>query len=434
MNISVFGLGYVGCINAGCLAKEGHTVIGVDKDLNKIELISNGQSPVIEKDLQELISKYSSNGKITASMNYHEAIMNSDLSFICVGTPLSDEGKLSMDSIYSVAEEIGNSLKKKESFHIVSIRSTVLPGTTDKVIKIIENSSKKKHDEEFTVVMNPEFLREGTGIEDYFFPPFTIIGSTSDTAIDTLKIIYENIEAEIKIVDPRIAELIKFVSNSFHALKVSFSNEVGNICKSLGVDSHVLMDLFCLDDKLNLSPYYLIPGFAYGGSCLSKDLRSLVEIAKENNLTIPVLENIESSNLSQKKKALKLINSAKKKYIGFVGLSFKSGTDDLRESPTVELVLSLSKNGHKVIIYDKNINLMQLTGSNRAYIMNRIPDIADMMVSDFHSLIEKSEVVVATQEFEDFENTIEKYPNKIFIDLARNTNRLSGGNYHGICW
>jgi GDP-mannose 6-dehydrogenase len=280
MNISVFGLGYVGCINAGCLAKEGHTVIGVDKDLNKIELISNGQSPVIEKDLQELISKYSSNGKITASMNYHEAIMNSDLSFICVGTPLSDEGKLSLDSIYSVAEEIGNSLKKKESFHIVSIRSTVLPGTTDKVIKIIENSSKKKHDEEFTVVMNPEFLREGTGIEDYFFPPFTIIGSTSDTAIDTLKIIYENIEAEIKIVDPRIAELIKFVSNSFHALKVSFSNEVGNICKSLGVDSHVLMDLFCLDDKLNLSPYYLIPGFAYGGSCLSKDLRSLVEIAK----------------------------------------------------------------------------------------------------------------------------------------------------------
>jgi GDP-mannose 6-dehydrogenase len=434
MNISVFGLGYVGCINAGCLAKEGHTVIGVDKDLNKIELISNGQSPVIEKDLQELISKYSSNGKITASMNYHEAIMNSDLSFICVGTPLSDEGKLSLDSIYSVAEEIGNSLKKKESFHIVSIRSTVLPGTTDKVIKIIENSSKKKYDEEFTVVMNPEFLREGTGIEDYFFPPFTIIGSTSDTAIDTLKIIYENIEAEIKIVDPRIAELIKFVSNSFHALKVSFSNEVGNICKSLGVDSHVLMDLFCLDDKLNLSPYYLIPGFAYGGSCLSKDLRSLVEIAKENNLTIPVLENIESSNLSQKKKALKLINSAKKKYIGFVGLSFKSGTDDLRESPTVDLVRSLSKNGHKVIIYDKNINLMQLTGSNRAYIMNRIPDIADMMVSDFHSLIEKSEVVVATQEFEDFENIIEKYPNKIFIDLARNTNRLSSGNYNGICW
>ena len=194
------------------------------------------------------------------------------------------------------------------------------------------------------------------------------------------------------------------------------------------------MDLFCLDDRLNLSPYYLIPGFAYGGSCLSKDLRSLVEIAKENNLTIPVLENIESSNLSQKKKALKLINSAKKKYIGFVGLSFKSGTDDLRESPTVELVLSLSKNGHKVIIYDKNINLMQLTGSNRAYIMNRIPDIADMMVSDFHSLIEKSEVVVATQEFEDFENIIEKYPNKIFIDLARNTNRLSSGNYNGICW
>ena len=434
MNISVFGLGYVGCINAGCLAKEGHTVIGVDKDLNKIELISNGQSPVIEKDLPELISKYSSNGKITASMNYHEAIMNSDLSFICVGTPLSDEGKLSLDSIYSVAEEIGNSLKKKESFHIVSIRSTVLPGTTDKVIKIIENSSKKKHDEEFTVVMNPEFLREGTGIEDYFFPPFTIIGSTSDTAVNTLRIIYENIDAEIKIVDPRIAELIKFVSNSFHALKVSFSNEVGNICKSLDVDSHVLMDLFCLDDRLNLSPYYLIPGFAYGGSCLSKDLRSLVEIAKENNLTIPVLENIESSNLSQKKKALKLINSAKKKYIGFVGLSFKSGTDDLRESPTVELVLSLSKNGHKVIIYDKNINLMQLTGSNRAYIMNKIPDIADMMVSDFHSLIEKSEVVVATQINKDFEDAIDIYPDKLFIDFARNTNRVSGGNYRGICW
>ena len=434
MNISVFGLGYVGCINAGCLAKEGHTVIGVDKDLNKIELISNGQSPVIEKDLPELISKYSSNGKITASMNYHEAIMNSDLSFICVGTPLSEKGKLNLDSIYKVVEDIGNSLKEKNSFHIVAVRSTVLPGATERVAKIIEHSSGKKHDLDFSVVMNPEFLREGSGIEDYYSPPYIVIGTTSNRVIEILKEVYEKVEAEIKIVNPRIAELIKLVSNSFHALKVTFSNEVGNICKSLGVDSHVLMDLFCLDKKLNLSSYYLKPGFAYGGSCLSKDLESLLDIARRNNLSSQTIESIERSNLSQKRRALELIYSMKKRKIGFVGLSFKSGTDDVRESPVIDLVRSLLKNDHHVTIYDKHVTIEHLTGSNRTFINSKIPNIVKLMVNNLSLLLEKSEVVVLTQELEDFENTIEKYPNKIFIDLARNTNRLSGGNYHGICW
>jgi GDP-mannose 6-dehydrogenase len=335
-----------------------------------------------------------------------------------------------------VVEDIGNSLKEKKSFHIVAVRSTVLPGATEKVAKIIEHSSGKKHDVDFSVVMNPEFLREGSGIEDYYSPPYIVIGTTSNRVIETLKEVYEKVEAEIKIVNPRIAELIKLVSNSFHALKVSFSNEVGNICKSLGVDSHVLMDLFCLDKKLNLSSYYLKPGFAYGGSCLSKDLESLLDIAKRNNLSSQTIESIERSNLSQKRRALELIYSTKKRKIGFVGLSFKSGTDDVRESPVIDLVRSLLRNHHHVTIYDKHVNIENLTGSNRTFINSKIPNIVKLMVNNLSLLLEKSEVVVLTQELEDenIENVMKRYPNKIFVDLVRSTNRLSGGNYQGLCW
>ncbi|MBN1363349.1 MAG: UDP-glucose/GDP-mannose dehydrogenase family protein, partial [Syntrophaceae bacterium] len=301
MNISIFGLGYVGCVSLGCLAKNGHQVIGVDLAQTKIDFISEGKPTIVEAEIDNIISEQHSLGKISATNDAIHAVKNTDVSFICVGTPSTPNGHLDLGAIYRVAGEIGKGIKEKNAFHVVVIRSTVLPNTNEKLSNIIEDVSNKKCNTDFAVVSNPEFLREGTAVKDYYNPSFTLVGSNSDTATEIMKEIYRGINAPFITTDIKIAEMIKYVNNAFHALKITFANEVGNICKKLNIDSHKLMDVFCMDTKLNLSPYYLKPGFAYGGSCLPKDLKALKTIAHDNYLECPILDSISRSNEQQVK-------------------------------------------------------------------------------------------------------------------------------------
>lgn len=323
MKISVFGLGYVGCIGLGCLAKNGHRVIGIDRGNTKVDFINKGKSPIIEKEIDNIISEQHALGKISATNDGVYAVKNTDVSFICVGTPPTNNGHLDLRAIFKVAEEIGKGIKEKDSFHVVAIRSTVLPGTNKRVSKLIEEVSGKQSGVSFATVSNPEFLREGTAVEDYYTSPYTLIGTHNQKATEIMEEIYEGIDAPVIATDPEVAELIKYVSNAFHALKITFANEIGNICKQIGVDSYKLMDIFCMDTKLNISPYYLKPGFSYGGSCLPKDLKALRTIAHDLYLECPVLENIEKSNETQKKLVLDKVLELNKQKIGFLGLALK---------------------------------------------------------------------------------------------------------------
>ena len=332
MNISIFGLGYVGCVSVGCLAKNGHNVIGVDVADHKVNLINSGKPTIIEKDIDHIIAAEFNNGRISATQDYQSAVNATQVSIICVGTPSSPTGQLDLGYVYRVAEQIGEALKKKKDFHVVSIRSTVLPGTNEKVNEIIARKSGKKIDKDFAVVSNPEFLREGYAVSDFFNPPFTAIGTSSDRAFSIMQDVYKNINGQQERVDIKVAELIKYVNNTFHALKITFANEVGNICKKLNIDSHEIMDLFIKDAQLNISSAYLKPGFAYGGSCLPKDLKGLATLAHDYYLDSPVIESIERSNEAQKKLVAEMILAQNKKNIGIIGLSFKKDTDDLRYS------------------------------------------------------------------------------------------------------
>jgi len=433
MRISIFGLGYVGCVSLGCLARNGHTVIGVDTSKTKINLINRGKATIIEKDIDALVSNAFSQGKIWATDDYVRAVEDTEISIIAVGTPSTNEGHLDLRYIFKVAEEIGQALKRANHFHIVAIRSTVLPGTNRKVGEIIQERSGKTRNADFAVVSNPEFLREGSAVKDYFNPPVTVIGSDNELAIQTMERLYKGINAPIKRVDIEVAEIIKYVNNSFHALKISFANEVGNICKSLGIDSHAVMDLFIMDTRLNLSPYYLKPGFAYGGSCLPKDLKGLCTVAHDHYLSCPVLEHIDASNRNQRQTAIKMIEELGNKKLGFLGLSFKEGTDDLRYSPIVELVEYFLGKGYELAIHDKNINLSMLTGTNKEFIDKRIPHLSKLITDDIESVISASETIVIAHKIEGIGAYIEKCPEKRFVDLVRVTNGQAP-NYYGICW
>lgn len=437
MNISIFGLGYVGCVGLGCLARNGHRVIGVDLNTTKIDFINKGKSPIVENELDGMISEEHKMGKISATNDCLHAVKNSDVSFICVGTPSTDNGHLKLDSIFRVAEEIGRGIKEKEDFHVVVIRSTVLPGTNKIVSKIIEEASGKECDKSFATVSNPEFLREGSAVKDYYTPPYTLLGSTNDEAIRKMKKIYEGIDSPIIATDIEIAEIIKYVSNAFHALKVTFANEIGNICKKVGVDSHKLMDIFCLDKKLNISPYYLKPGFAYGGSCLPKDLKALRTIAHDAYLDCPVLESIEKSNEYQKKLVYDRILQEEKEKVGFLGLSFKAGTDDLRDSPIIDIIERLLGKGFDVRIYDKNVHLSKLMGANKEYILKKIPYVSKFITDDPDEVIQGSDVIIVVNNEAEFGDMLDGVPeDKIIYDLV-NINSGKGfknKNYIGINW
>lgn len=431
MIISIFGLGYVGCISLGCLAENGFNTIGVDVSKQKVKLINAGKPTVIEKDIDIIISRNVSSGKIYATADYKKAVLNSDAAIICVGTPSSESGHLDLNYIYKVAEQIGEALKgAKKSFYTVLIRSTVPPGTNEKINNILKSFVNA---ENFGVVSNPEFLREGSAVFDYYNPPYTVIASESEKALKTARKIYSKIKAPVISVNVRTAEILKYVNNSFHALKVAFANEIGNICKNLDIDSHELMDVFSEDKKLNISSYYLKPGFAYGGSCLPKDLKGLNALAHNLFLDTPVINSVDKSNRTHIERGIKLISDLKMKKLGFLGLSFKPGTDDMRHSPVLEVIEYFIGKGYKIKIYDKNVDLSRLIGKNKSYIKEKLPHINKLLVKNVKHLIEQSEILIISNKEKEFESV--KIPgNKYIVDFVRIKNLEKHGNYNGICW
>jgi len=434
MNISIFGLGYVGCVSLGCLSKSGHKVIGVDTNIDKVSQINDGLPTIIEKEIDDIIAKQRKLGNIEATIDSCMAIENSEVSIVCVGTPSSDNGHLNFSALYSVAKDIALGIKNKQDFHVIAIRSTIMPGLCNEISDLIAKESGKKAGEDFYVLSNPEFLREGSAVQDYYNPPFILIGSENDTASSIMKSIYAEINAEIIIEKIKIAELLKYVNNSFHALKVTFANEIGNICKVLDIDSHRLMNIFIKDKDLNISPYYLKPGFAYGGSCLPKDLKALNAIANDNNLITPVLDSIDKSNCMQIDRAFDIIKKSKLKKIGFLGISFKAGTDDLRNSPNVTLLELLIKNKHSVMAYDKDVNMAIFTGTNKEYIDSHVPHIKEILNEDIDEVIEDSELVVIGNNNKLYIEYIRNL-DKPIIDLAGIGNILTHKkNYIGINW
>lgn len=437
MKISIFGLGYVGCVSLGCLAKNGHKVIGVDTNKTKVDFINKGKSPIIEKDLDTLIAQQHKAGSISATDDAMFAVKNSDVSFICVGTPNSVHGHLDLSAIFHVAAEIGKGIALKATKHIVVIRSTVLPGTNENITKIIADASKKKAGKDFTVVSNPEFLREGTAIKDYYNPPYTLIGSTDKYAIDKMKEIYREIHAPVIVSEIKCAEIIKYVNNAYHALKITFANEVGNICKGLGIDSREVMDIFCQDNKLNISPYYFKPGFAYGGSCLPKDLKALTTITNDLYIDSPILKNIDRSNELQKSLAIKHIIGLGKRKLGFLGLSFKAGTDDLRNSPIIDVIEVLLGKGFDIKIFDRNVRLSKLVGANKNFIMEKIPFISKFIINDPAEIIRHSDVLIVVNNDEEFKDILSNAPKgKIIYDLVNVNfkNKDKKERYIGISW
>lgn len=435
MKISMFGLGYVGCVGAACLAKLGHHVIGNDVSENKVNLLNHGKPTIIEAEIDELCKEAHDKGLLEATMDYHYAVHNSEISFIVVGTPSSKEGHLNLNYIYGVAKQIGEALRDKSDFHIVAIRSTVLPGTNKKVGEIIAEASGKERGKDFTVVSNPEFLREGTAVQDYMNPPLTLIGTDSEIAEAKFRELYKDIPGEFISTDIEVAEIMKYVNNTYHGLKIVFANEVGNICKALNIDSHKVMEIFCKDKQLNISPYYFKPGFAYGGSCLPKDSKALRTLAHDLYVDVPVINAINPSNEQQKKNAVDIIESKGKRKIGILGLSFKAGTDDLRCSPIVDVAEALIGKGYEIHIYDKNVRVSQLTGTNADFIAAKLPHLHEIISDDLDEVCSSSEVLVITNKEKEFNEVPAKFPHKIIVDLVRQFKELDyKGNYEGISW
>ena len=435
MNISIFGLGYVGCVGAACLAKLGHRAIGNDVSENKVNLINQGRPTIIEAEIEELVKEGHDKGMLEATMDYRYAVHNSEISFVCVGTPSSKEGHLNLNYIYGVARQIGQAMRDKDGFHIVAIRSTVLPGTNQKVGEIIQEASGKVRGKDFTVVSNPEFLREGTAVQDYLNPPLTLIGTDSEFAEQKFRELYKDIPGEFISTDIKVAEMMKYVNNTYHALKIVFANEVGNICKALDIDSHKVMEIFCKDKQLNISNYYFKPGFAYGGSCLPKDMKALRTLAHDHYVPTPVIGAIEQSNEVQKKIAVDIIESKGRRKVGILGLSFKAGTDDLRNSPIVDVAETLYGKGYEIHIYDHNVRLSQLTGTNADFIAAKIPHLKEIITDDLDSVCKACDVLVITNKEKQFENILEKYPHKCVVDLVRQFSQVDyDGNYEGISW
>ena len=437
MKISIFGLGYVGTVSAGCFAKDGHVVVGVDPVPAKLDLISKGLSPIVEAEIGEIISEVVKSGRLQVTADPNQAILSTDLSFVCVGTPSQNNGNLDLRYIRRICEQIGAALKLKSTHHTVVIRSTILPGTMrNVVIPVLEEFSGKVAGTDFGVCNNPEFLREGSAVKDFNSPPMTVIGEMDQSSGSILAQVYENLDAPLIRTDLQTAEMIKYVDNSWHALKVGFANEVGNLSKALGVDGHRVMEIFCEDKKLNISPAYLKPGFAFGGSCLPKDLRALAYTAKLHDLELPILTSILPSNEIQLNRGLKLIMEKGHKRIGVLGFSFKAGTDDLRESPMIEVIERLLGKGYDLRIYDKNVKIASLVGANRDFILNRVPHISRLMVDHVDAILDHAETIVIGNKDPEFLEVPNQLRNgQSIVDLVRISGQRSGnGKYDGICW
>lgn len=434
--VAVLGLGYVGCVSAAGLAKLGHQVIGVDINRSKVDLINRGRPTIVEQDIEQLVAEQHRHGHLTATTDSMEALAMANLSIVCVGTPSANGGSPNLSAVWSVAGEIGDALRGRGDFHTIAIRSTVPPGTCRKVDEIIASRSGKEPERDFAVVSNPEFLREGTSVHDYFHPPYTVIGTQNDRAFDILSRVYSAIDAPIIKTARELAELIKYVSNAYHALKIAFANEIGAICKDVGLDSHQAMDLLCRDSHLNSSSAYLKPGFAFGGSCLPKDLRALQSLARRRDLKLPVLWAIEMSNALQVERALNMIVETGRKRLGVLGLAFKPGTDDLRESPAVELLERLLGKGYELRVHDRYVSTSALMGANKKYIETKFPHLAALMVRDLPDLMDWAEAIVVAHRTAEYQAAVEKaLPSKMVIDLARVLDDPPiSPNYRGIAW
>ncbi len=438
MKISVFGLGYVGCVSAACFAKEGFQVIGVDVNSVKLDIIRTGKSPIIEEGIEDLIKQMVTEERLVVTDNVEKAILESDISLVCVGTPSKDNGDLELHYLKSVCKEIATVLKEKKQYHVIVTRSTIFPGTTEDVlIPVLEEESGKNFGRDFGVCVNPEFLREGSSIKDFYNPPFTFIGGSNKRDLEMVELLYKGVNAPVVKAKIREAEMLKYVSNTFHALKIVYANEIGSICKSIGIDSHNVMSTFCLDTKLNISSAYLKPGFAYGGSCLPKDLRCLQYKGKTFDLELPLLNAISKSNNCQIDKGIDMVIKTGKKRVGVLGFSFKAGTDDLRESPMVILIETLLGKGLELSIYDKNVSIGKLMGANKEYIEKEIPHISSLMCTDIDEVINNSDVLVVGNNDLEFQVAIDKgIAGKIIIDLVRIKDDIGVNDefYNGIGW
>ncbi|WP_187647475.1 nucleotide sugar dehydrogenase [Nitrosophilus labii] len=436
MRISVIGLGYVGSVCSAAFAKEGHTVIGVDVDSVKVELINKGKSPIVEKGLGELIKEGVEANRLKATTDLHYAIANSDLTIIAVGTPSQKNGSLDLRYIQDTAVAIGKELQSKNSYHVVTMRSTVLPKTgKDVVISLIEKISGKKHGVDFGYASNPEFLRESSAIEDFYHPPFTVVGAEDLKVFEIFKQLYSFLDAPLFETQIEVAEMIKYASNSWHAAKITFANEIGMICKELEIDSHEVMRIFCEDRKLNISSYYLKPGFAFGGSCLPKDLRAITYKAKELDITIPMMEHIMPSNEWQIKRVyLDFIQPLPSKKVAFLGISFKADTDDLRESPQLALAEMLIGKGYELSIYDKNVLLAKKEGALKTVLESDLQHINIRLNENLEETIEKADIIILGNNSKEFRDIPNRYFHKYIVDLMRIVDKKSKENYQGICW
>ena len=437
MKICVLGLGYVGAVSAGCLAKDGHEVIGVDPERTKVDLINAGRTPIIEKDIGEIIREQVKAGRLSATTELAHAVRHTDLALVCVGTPSLPNGGIDLKYIKRVCEQIGHAIQTHPGAPVIVMRSTMLPGTMrETVIPILESASGKKAGEEFGLCINPEFLREGTSVHDYYHPPKTVIGEVNKASGDLLAALYGKMPGPMIRTDIETAEMVKYADNCWHAVKVGFANEVGNMCKALSVDAHRVMEIFCQDHKLNLSPYYLKPGFAFGGSCLPKDLRALLYKAKTLDVSLPILSAVLPSNQLQIERGVQSVVEKGNREIGILGISFKAGTDDLRESPMVELTERLIGKGYDVRVYDRNVSLACLHGANRDYILNKIPHLSRLMVPTIDEVLAHAKTIVignGAPEFADVPRRIAEGQN--IIDFVRVTDsRTVAGVYEGICW
>jgi GDP-mannose 6-dehydrogenase len=436
MKVSVFGLGYVGVVSASCLADAGHEIVGVDPNLTKVDLINAGRSPIVERDVDARLAAAVAAGRLMATTSARAAIERSELSLVCVGTPSRANGSLDLRFVQKVCREIGEALRDKDAFHVVVIRSTVLPGTMrELVIPTLESASGKQAGSGFGVCSNPEFLREGTAVSDFYQPPKTVVGETDAVSGETLLKLYAGIEAPVIRTDIATAEMVKYVDNVWHALKVGFANEIGNVCKAMSLDGHVVMDIFCADTKLNLSPYYLKPGFSFGGSCLPKDVRALTYRARTLDVRVPILDAILPSNDLQTQRGIELVMSRPGRRVGFLGFSFKAGTDDLRESPIVEVIERLLGKGYDIRLFDRNVNFSRLMGANREYIKERIPHVERLMVDSIDEVLAFAETIVIGNRDPEFATITPRLtPGQHIVDLVRGLEPRKWQGYEGICW
>lgn len=421
MRLSIFGLGYVGSVTAACIAGFGHDVIGVDVNPLKMEALNAGRSPIVEAGVDALMSEGRRSGRLSATCDVDLAIRQSDISFLCVATPSLRNGKLDLSAVERVCRDIGSALRRKSSFHTVVVRSTVLPGTTESlVIPILEEASEKKAGQDFAVCVNPEFLREGSAVADFMNPPFTVIGSLDPAHADPVRELYSGVPGEVFVTSIPAAEMVKYVCNAFHALKISFANEIGTLCRYVGIEPHQVMNIFASDCKLNVSKAYLTPGFAFGGSCLPKDLRALTYRAKELDLSLPLLQSVLPSNTEHIARAVQTILATEKKNIALLGLSFKAGTDDLRESPAVILVKRLLGEGRSVRIWDEKVALGHLIGSNRQFIESTIPHISSLLCDELESVVANADLVLLATAAVSRDQIVSMLrPGQVLIDLTR---------------